>query len=112
MRALAEADFVISVVPANDNTKHLFNEQKFQKMKSTSYFINVGRGAVVDEQALLDALKSQEVCSAFFLVAARIVANPFLWKSNPCCRLQALGWMYLRLNHCQLAILCGNCPML
>ena len=73
MRALAEADFVISVVPANDNTKHLFNEQKFQKMKSTSYFINVGRGAVVDEQALLDALKSQEVCSAFFLVASVVV---------------------------------------
>lgn len=82
MRALAEADFVISVVPANDNTKHLFNEQKFQKMKSTSYFINVGRGAVVDEQALLDALKSQEIAGAgldVFEVEPLPAGNP-LWK--------------------------------
>ncbi|HLR67876.1 MAG TPA: D-glycerate dehydrogenase [Virgibacillus sp.] len=61
---LSEADFIISLVPLTNRTKHLFNEQAFQKMKKSAIFINVSRGGTMDEKALVNALKSQEITAA------------------------------------------------
>lgn len=53
---LGIADFVIIALPLTDRTHHLLGEREFGLMKSGAFLVNVGRGAVVDEAALLDAL--------------------------------------------------------
>jgi len=61
---LKESDFVVSVVPLTDETANIFNRDAFAKMKESAIFINISRGAVVDEDALLSALQSGEIRGA------------------------------------------------
>ncbi|GFO26913.1 glyoxylate reductase/hydroxypyruvate reductase-like [Plakobranchus ocellatus] len=61
---LKQSDFVIVSCSANESTKHLFNAEAFRKMKSTSIFVNVSRGVVVDQKALYEALKSGQIGAA------------------------------------------------
>jgi glyoxylate reductase len=53
---LKSADFVCVHVPLNEQTYHLITLEKIAMMKSSSYIINVSRGAVIDENALVHAL--------------------------------------------------------
>ncbi len=55
---LKEADFVSIHVPLMDSTRHLINKERLARMKKTAYLINTSRGPVVDEVALVDALKN------------------------------------------------------
>ena len=55
---LAEADFVCNVLPLMPETRHIINRDTLAKMKPSAFFINGGRGASVDEAALVEALKS------------------------------------------------------
>jgi D-3-phosphoglycerate dehydrogenase len=61
---LGLADFVSCHVPLTSETVGLFNYEKFCKMKSTAYFINTSRGEVVDEEALVKALKEKRIAGA------------------------------------------------
>lgn len=54
---LRVSDIVSLHVPLLDSTHHLINADRLKLMKSTSYLINTSRGPVVDEMALVDALK-------------------------------------------------------
>jgi lactate dehydrogenase-like 2-hydroxyacid dehydrogenase len=54
---LKEADFISLHVPLLDSTRHLINAERLAMMKPTSYLINTSRGPVVDEVALVNALK-------------------------------------------------------
>ena len=56
---LAEADFVVCLVVANEQTENLMNAANFSRMKKSAYFINVSRGNLVDEAALMAALGEQ-----------------------------------------------------
>jgi D-2-hydroxyacid dehydrogenase (NADP+) len=62
--AIAEAEFVVATVPLTDETHHLFDAEAFAAMRDDAYFVNVARGAVVDEPALIDALKADELAGA------------------------------------------------
>lgn len=55
---LARSDYVTLHLPMAPGTKHLMNAAAFRKMKPGSVLINTARGALVDEKALYDALKS------------------------------------------------------
>jgi gluconate 2-dehydrogenase len=61
---LQEADFVCLILPLTDETHHLMGKAQFEKMKKSAIFINAGRGPVVDEQALITALKNGEIHAA------------------------------------------------
>jgi len=61
---LAGADYVINIVPLTPDTTHLFGAKQFKVMKSTARFINVGRGASVDEAALIAALNNDDIAGA------------------------------------------------
>jgi len=52
------ADAIVVAVPLTDETRGLIDRQTIALMKQDAIFVNVGRGAVVDEQALIDALRS------------------------------------------------------
>lgn len=54
---LASSDYVTLHVTLTDDTYHMMGEEELKKMKRTAYLINTSRGAVVDEEALLNALK-------------------------------------------------------
>jgi phosphoglycerate dehydrogenase-like enzyme len=54
---LAEADVVLDALPLSPGTHHFFDADAFAAMKPTARFLNVGRGATVDEAALVDALE-------------------------------------------------------
>lgn len=59
-----EADFVSIHVPLTPHTKHLISEDILRRMKKTAYIVNVGRGPVVDQSALLSALKNGVIAGA------------------------------------------------
>ena len=61
---LKESDYVVLVLPYTQETHHLINAGKFALMKSSAIFVNAGRGPVVDEQALFEALKNGEIHAA------------------------------------------------
>ncbi|MEB6380968.1 glyoxylate/hydroxypyruvate reductase GhrB [Leclercia adecarboxylata] len=61
---LQEADFVCLILPLTDETHHMIGKAQFEKMKKSAIFINAGRGPVVDEQALIAALKNGEIHAA------------------------------------------------
>lgn len=61
---LDEADFVCLILPLTDETYHLFGAEQFARMKSSAIFINAGRGPVVDEKALISALRNGEIHAA------------------------------------------------
>lgn len=61
---LAESDYIFVACPLTPETKHMFNADAFEKMKSTSVFVNVARGGVVDQEALYDALISGKIFAA------------------------------------------------
>ena len=62
--ALKKADYVITQVNYNETSHHLFGKKEFEQMKETAYFINTARGGVVDESALIDALKNKQIQAA------------------------------------------------
>ena len=63
-RLLAEADFVSLHVPLTDRTRHLIGAEALGKMKPTAYLINTSRGPVVDERALVAALRAGSIAGA------------------------------------------------
>ena len=58
---LAESDVVLVVTPLTPETYHMINADTFKKMKKDALFVNVGRGKIVDTDALVDALNNGEI---------------------------------------------------
>ncbi|MGP9497408.1 2-hydroxyacid dehydrogenase [Halomonas sp. AOP43-D1-4] len=61
---LEKSDFVCVTVPLTAETKHLIGADEFARMKSSGIFINIARGKVVDESALIDALEKGTIKAA------------------------------------------------
>ena len=61
---VSRSDFVVVTCPLNVDTRYLFNRNLIAKMKSTAWLINVGRGPVVEEAALIDALRERRIAGA------------------------------------------------
>jgi D-3-phosphoglycerate dehydrogenase len=61
---IAKSDFISLHVPLVAGTKNLFNSATFAKMKKGSYLINCARGGIVNEEELLEALKSGQLAGA------------------------------------------------
>lgn len=61
---LRESDFVVLAVPLSDATHHLIGERELRLMKRSAILVNMARGAVVDEAALLRALNEARIAGA------------------------------------------------
>jgi gluconate 2-dehydrogenase len=61
---LEQADFVCTMVPLSSETHHLIGTREFALMKPSAILINASRGAVIDEEALIDALKTGQIRGA------------------------------------------------
>ncbi len=61
---LASADFISVHVPLSAETRHLIGKKELSMMKRTAFLINTSRGPVVDETALVDALREKVIAGA------------------------------------------------
>jgi glyoxylate/hydroxypyruvate reductase A len=70
-RALGEGDFVVLVLPLTDQTRGLIGPAALAAMRPAAWLLNIGRGAVVDEAALVTALRERRIAGAVLDVFAR-----------------------------------------
>ncbi|GAC1619080.1 MAG: D-2-hydroxyacid dehydrogenase [Ktedonobacteraceae bacterium] len=61
---LQECDIVVVAVPLTAETKAMFNTQAFQAMKNSAFFVNIARGDICDEAALIHALEQKHIAGA------------------------------------------------
>jgi phosphoglycerate dehydrogenase-like enzyme len=80
-RLLAQADYVVLATPVTPNTTSLMNAERLRQMKPDACLINVGRGSLVDDAALADALREHRIGGAALDVFPKepLVADSPLW---------------------------------
>lgn len=78
---LSDADYVVLAAPVTPQTVGLINEQRLAAMKRDGYLINVGRGALIDEPALIAALRQRRIAGAALDVFEQepLAADSPLW---------------------------------
>jgi D-2-hydroxyacid dehydrogenase (NADP+) len=84
LKVAAEVDYLIVVAPYTPETKNIINRKVFSVMKPTAFFINIGRGELVEEEALIDALNSGKIAGAgldAFIQEPLPKGHPF-WKTK------------------------------
>ena len=81
--ALTQADVVVLTLPLTEQTRKMFNSCLFEKMKNNSVFVNIARGAIVDEQALLKALDEKLMGAVLDVFEQEPLSNSsLLWKRD------------------------------
>ncbi len=78
---LASSDFVVVAAPHTPKTVHMFNLERFRQMKRSAYFINIGRGAIVDLDGLVAALGERAIagCALDVYETEPLPASHPLW---------------------------------
>jgi len=61
---LSESDVVVIALPLTQKTRGLFNDSAFQVMKSSAFLVNIARGDICDESALVVALQEKQIAGA------------------------------------------------
>ena len=92
---LRESDFVVATVLLNDETRHMMNASRFAQMKPGACFVNLSRGAIVDEPALIAALKGGTIAGAGIDVFEQepvALNNPLLALNNVLLTPHSLCW--------------------
>lgn len=67
---VAELDVLVLTLPSTQETRGMFNEQVLAHLKSEAWIINVGRGAVIKDEALIDILRTKKIAGAILDVFA------------------------------------------
>ena len=67
------SDIVVVCASLNESTKHIVNRDFLKKMKNSGYLINISRGALVDQEALVEALNEGEIRGTYN-IATKIFA--------------------------------------
>lgn len=117
---LAESDYVVVACPLTAETHRLLDARRLGLMKPTAFLVNVGRGAVVDEAALVDALRERRIAGAGLDVFEQEPidpSNPLLELENVVCAPHSLGYTDELFRGCVasacaaiLTIACGIVP--
>jgi phosphoglycerate dehydrogenase-like enzyme len=61
---MEDSDFIVVIVPMTQETVGMIGERELSRMRSSAYLINISRGAIVDEQALLKVLQQKQIAGA------------------------------------------------
>jgi len=83
LASVDKAAYVVSLLPATENTNDIINKTVFSHMPTDSYFINVGRGNAVNEEHLIDALNDRVISGATLDVFKQepLPKSSVLWKT-------------------------------
>ncbi len=92
---LTSCDIVSIHSPLNSDTANLIGENELEKMKSSAILVNVGRGGIVDESALADALNHNSIAGA----ALDVFVNEPLEKASPLLTLND-PYKFIAAPHC------------
>ncbi|MCP4536961.1 MAG: D-2-hydroxyacid dehydrogenase [Chloroflexi bacterium] len=65
VKHIPQADYVVLALPHTSETENLLGEIEFRAMKGSAYFINIGRGKVIDEPIMINALKEKRIAGAY-----------------------------------------------
>ena len=81
-KLIVKSDFIILLMPATEETKNCISHEEFKNMKKSAVFINMGRGQLVNEKALIEALKAREIKAAVLDVVTEepLPAENPLWS--------------------------------
>lgn len=84
--ALSRADHVMNILPANESTRNFFDTRRFGVLKQGARFYNIGRGSTVDQEALMTALDSGFLRSAYLDVTTPepLPKDHPLWSTPNC----------------------------
>ncbi|RDI38505.1 D-2-hydroxyacid dehydrogenase [Falsibacillus pallidus] len=79
---LPECDYVVVALPLTEKTHRLIGQEQLNKMKSTAYLINIGRGDIIDEKELIQALQDGKIAGAGLDVFEKepLEENSPLWE--------------------------------
>jgi phosphoglycerate dehydrogenase-like enzyme len=80
-QCLGAADFVVLSVPLTDKTLHFIGREELAAMKASAFLINIGRGKLIDQAALIEALENKRIAGAALDVfeAEPLPADSPLW---------------------------------
>jgi phosphoglycerate dehydrogenase-like enzyme len=86
LQVLPQADFVVLCAPVTPETQRAFGRAQFAAMKPDAYILNVGRGALIDEPALIEALREHRIGGAALDVTTEepLPADSPLWDLDNC----------------------------
>lgn len=107
---LKNSDYVTLHCPLNENTKHMINAETLAMMKPTAYIINTGRGGLIDEPALIEALKTGVIKGAALDVQETeppVEDNP-LYEMENVILTPHMGWKGLETRQRLVSILASN----
>jgi D-2-hydroxyacid dehydrogenase (NADP+) len=84
VKVVPELDFLVALAPLTAETRGIVGAKVFAAMKPTAYLVNVARGGVVDEPALIAALKAGKIAGAALDVFAQepLPASSALWRTK------------------------------
>ena len=84
MKVAGELDFLVVLTPLTPETRDIVGEKVFAAMKPTAYLVNVARGGVVDEPALIAALEAGKIAGAGLDVFSQepLPSDNPLWKTK------------------------------
>lgn len=110
LEAVADAEWVLSVLPLTDETRHLIGSPVFEAMRSDAAFISIGRGPVVDEDALVDALRNHAIAAAALDVfeTEPLAASSPLWDMPNVIITPHVGGIQTHFRHRAVAVFCQN----
>lgn len=80
------ADHVVNILPANESTRHFLNASRFRRMKQGAVVYNIGRGATLDQDALLQELQRGHLGAAYLDVTEPepLPSDHPLWRTPNC----------------------------
>ena len=84
LKVAPELDFLVAMIPMSTETRNIVGAKVFAAMKPTAFLVNMARGGVVDEDALIKALESGEIAGAALDVYAKepLAPDSPLWKTK------------------------------
>lgn len=79
---LEVSDFVVLTLPLTDSTRHILDTKAFEAMRTSAFLINVGRGELIDQPALLHALNTKQIAGAALDVFEKepLAADSPMWE--------------------------------
>ena len=106
----AGADYVINVLPGSAENRKIIGAGVFARMKPSAYFINVGRGETVDEEALIETLKSGKIAGAGLDVFASepLSAENPLWNLPNVIISPNIGGLFEEYQQMAMPLIIGN----
>jgi phosphoglycerate dehydrogenase-like enzyme len=105
-----ELDFLVALVPLSAETRNIVGRALFKAMKPTAYLVNVARGGVVDEPALIEALEAGEIAGAALDVFSQEPLPPDnpIWKAKNVQIFSHLGGYSLGYEDRAMPTIAGN----